>query len=116
MEDGGRASASYGARRGEFGEFAGRQPELQAPICEHNPETLAQVGYAVERERAMTLGDVLLRRLPCGWSACHALDGAGRVAETMAERLGWSAERVKGEIVAYEREVGETLVRVDAIA
>jgi hypothetical protein len=63
----------------------------------------------------MTLGDVLLRRLPCGWSACHALDGAGRVAEVMAERLRWSAERVKGEIVAYEREISETLIKLAAV-
>jgi glycerol-3-phosphate dehydrogenase len=98
-----------------FDEFASRNPELYAPMCEHNPETLAQVAYAVERERAVTLGDVLLRRLACGWSACHALDGTERVAGVMAERLGWAPERLAREIEAYEREVSDTLVSVEAI-
>jgi glycerol-3-phosphate dehydrogenase len=106
----------YGERSSEFAAFRSQQAALDVPICGHNPETLAQVAYAVEHERAVTLGDVMLRRLPCGWSACHALDGAERAAEVMAERLGWSAERVKGEVVAYQREVGETLVAVDAIS
>ena len=64
-------------------------PALAEPICAHNPETLAQVAYAVEREQALTLADVLLRRLPVGWSPCHALDGAERAARVMAQRLGW---------------------------
>jgi glycerol-3-phosphate dehydrogenase len=117
-EDGGRKTeaggrdASYGERQREFDEFAAQHPELNTPVCKHNPETLAQVAYSVERERAVTLGDGLLRRLPCGWSACHALDGVDGVAAVMAARLGWSAERVKTEIGAYQREVRETLVPV----
>jgi glycerol-3-phosphate dehydrogenase len=107
--------AIYGTRATELEQLATQHPELNTPICEHNPETLAQVAYAVERERAMTLGDVLLRRLPCGWSACHALDGVERVAGVIAERLGWPAERVKGEIVSYEREVEETLASIGVI-
>ena len=64
----------------------------------------------------MTLADVLLRRLPVGWSACHALDGAERAARVMAPRLGWNDERIAHEVAAYERELRETLVPVDALA
>ena len=86
-----------------------------SPICAHNPETLADVARAVDEEQAVTLADVLLRRLPAGWSACHALDGAERVAKAMAERLGWPSDRIPHEVAAYERELRETLVPVEAI-
>ncbi len=89
--------------------------QLTDPICPHNPELLAQVAYAVDHEAAVTLADALLRRLPCGWSACHALDGAERAAAVMAQRLGWPADRVAAEIAAYERELRETLVPVGDI-
>jgi glycerol-3-phosphate dehydrogenase len=76
---------------------------------------LAQVAYAVDREEAVTLADVLLRRLPVGWSACHALDGAESAAGVMASRLGWDGGRVAREIASYEAEVRRTLVSVDDV-
>ena len=85
------------------------------PICEHNPETLADVARVVREELAVTLADVLLRRLPVGWSACHALDGAERVGAAVAHLLGWPPERIKHELAAYERELRETLVPVSDI-
>jgi hypothetical protein len=56
-----------------------------------------------------------LRRLPCGWGACHALDGAGHAAAVMAQRLACPPERIAKEIAAYERELRDTLVPVSAI-
>jgi glycerol-3-phosphate dehydrogenase len=104
----------YGRRRGEVESMALSDASLRERICEHNPETLAQVAYAVEREHALTLGDVLLRRLPVGWSACHALDGAARAASVMAKRLGWDAEHIAREVAVYATEVAQTLVSLGA--
>jgi glycerol-3-phosphate dehydrogenase len=118
LEAGGATSdplALYGPRADEVRALIDADAALGVPICEHNPEVLAQVAYAVEREDAATLGDVLLRRLPCGWSACHGLDGAERVAGIMAERLGWDEARGVVEVASYRREVAETLVPVSAI-
>jgi glycerol-3-phosphate dehydrogenase len=107
--------AIYGRRRDEAQAHIDVAPERAARICEHNPEVLGQVSYAVEREGALTLADVLLRRLPCGWSACHALDGAEGAARVMARSLGWDDARAGEEVAAYERELAETLVPLDAI-
>ncbi len=122
MEDGGRraamkdaALALYGRHDGEVRALIDADAALGERICEHNPEMLVQVAYAVEREHAVTLADVLLRRLPVGWSKCHALDGATRTAAVMAPRLAWDNARVAREIVAYERELRRTLVPVDAL-
>ncbi len=107
--------ALYGAHSGEVRALIEADPALGERICEHNPEVLAQVAYAVEREDAATLADVLLRRLPCGWSACHALDGAQRAARVMAARLGWDEPGVVAEVASYRQELAETLVPVSAI-
>ncbi len=122
MEDGSPQSvvdgdplARYGPRAREVRALIAGDSSLGERICEHNPDVLAQVAYAVEREHAVTLADALLRRLPVGWSACHALDGAERAAAVMATRLGWNDEQRAREIAAYERELRETLVPVDAL-
>jgi glycerol-3-phosphate dehydrogenase len=104
--------ALYGDPAPEVRAMSEADAALREPICEHNPEVLAQVAYAVEREQALTLGDVLLRRLPVGWSKCHALDGAARAAAVMAQRLGWDAARCEREVEGYRAEVARTLVRV----
>ena len=119
MDDGGGTNgplAIYGPREPEVRAFIAADASLAERICEHNPEVLAQVAYAVEQEHAVTLADVLLRRLPVGWSACHALDGANRAVRVMATRLHWSDDRIGHEVAAYERELRDTLVPVDALA
>jgi len=108
--------ALYGPRRDEVRALIDADASLGERICEHNPELLAQVAYAVEREHAVTLADVLLRRLPVGWSKCHALDGAERAARVMAPRLAWPDAGIPAAIAAYEQELRRTLVPVDAIA
>jgi glycerol-3-phosphate dehydrogenase len=107
--------AIYGPRADEVRALIADDPSLAATICHHNPEILAQVAHAVDRECAVTLADVLLRRLRVGWSACHTFDGAERAARVMAQRLGWPADRIAHEVAAYERELRQTLVPVTAI-
>jgi glycerol-3-phosphate dehydrogenase len=105
----------YGPRRDEVRALIEADASLGERICEHNPELLAQVAYAVEREHAVTLADVLLRRLPVGWSKCHALDGAERAARVMAPRLAWPDADIPAAIAAYERELRRTLVPVEDV-
>jgi glycerol-3-phosphate dehydrogenase len=107
--------ALYGTRAPEVRALIDADPSLAEPICAHNPELLAQVAYAVEREQALTLADVLLRRLPCGWSACHAVDGAERAARVIASRLGWDDARAIVEAADYTHELRRTLVPVTEI-
>jgi glycerol-3-phosphate dehydrogenase len=107
--------AIYGPCADEVRALLAADASLGERICAHNPELLAQVAYAVERELATTLADVLLRRVPVGWSKCHALDGAERAARVMATRLGWDAARIASEVATYEREVRGVCVGVEEI-
>ena len=108
-------SPSTGVAPARSRRLADADPPLNEPICAHNPETLAQAVYAIEHEHAATLADVLLRRLPVGWSACHALDGLERLADAFAARFSWAPEQAAREVSAYETELRETLVPVSDI-
>lgn len=72
------------------------------------PYVWAEVDAAVESEMAMTLPDVMVRRLGLFYEAPdQAVGVAGDVAGRMAARLGWDAERLRQEIEGYERYAAE---------
>jgi glycerol-3-phosphate dehydrogenase len=64
--------------------------DLLEPIVPGRPDLLAEVAYAVRREQARSLGDVLLRRTRLGLTAARHLDDAAisRVAALVARELG----------------------------
>ena len=60
----------------------------------------------VEREMAMRLGDVMMRRLHLSWQAAdQGLSAAPAVARKLRELLGWDAERETAELTAYRDEI-----------
>ena len=70
------------------------------------PYLLAEVVYAVEREMAMTLSDILVRRLHLAFEVADHGRSAARVATAiLAGRLGWDNARARSEIARYEAEI-----------
>ena len=88
------------------------RPELGAPLCEHTLDTVAQALHAITHESALTIGDVLLRRTPAGWSRCRGLDAAPRVADLLTLHFCWDAATREGAIQAYAAEIGATFREV----
>ena len=77
-------------------------PSAREPILEGRPSVWAQVDLAVTEEMAMTLSDVLVRRLGLFYEASdQAFDAAARVAVRMAGLLGWDADRTAREVEEY---------------
>lgn len=77
----------------------GRECGLLDPIHPDHPYIGAEVVFAVRREMAVRLGDVLLRRLPLGLvDMAHAMEAAPVVAELMGRELGWDAARRENEV------------------
>ena len=77
-------------------------PALTHPIIPDLPYVMAEVAYACTHEMAMTLDDVLARRLHLGiedWS--HGADAAPAVAQVMARELGWSAAEAAARVETY---------------
>ncbi|MCB9744365.1 MAG: glycerol-3-phosphate dehydrogenase/oxidase [Alphaproteobacteria bacterium] len=96
----------YGTRGIDIARYAASSQRLLARLVPDRPEIMALVDWAVTRELAQTLSDVMVRRtqlyfrdLDQGLSAVEA------IAERMGELLDWSEERRTEEILAYQAEV-----------
>jgi len=95
----------YGSRYGRVVALCAQDPSLARPLCAHGPTVLGEVVVAVRDEMALTLSDVLLRRLGVAFRTCRGLDCAPAVAAQMAGLLGWDAARTSAEVAAYEQQV-----------
>ena len=116
-------AAGLGADTGEhlaraYGEDAGAvlaaargDASLAARLMEGHPYIWAEVVHAVRAEMALTIADVLIRRLHAFY---EAMDGglavAERVGRLMAAQqgIGWSAAQVVAQVDAYRQAVEET--------
>jgi glycerol-3-phosphate dehydrogenase len=113
---GGVREEAYAALAGRYG-FAAEQvlalvadqPPLGEPIVDGLPDLLAEAPFSAEREQALTVGDVLLRRTRLGILAGSELKDPSnpvprRVAEALAGPLGWDGVRVKAEVERFAEE------------
>ena len=91
----------YGSKALAIAEMARGRVELQAPLCSHSDHIAAEAVYALDQECAVTLADVLLRRVPVALGACWSeqcsRDAAGRIAAA----TGWDGDRVARELESF---------------
>ena len=86
--------------------LAEREAALAERIEPTRPFVLAELRWAVERELAFTLADLLIRRIPIAFETRdHGRSAARRVVPLVAEWLGWDADRLGRELERYEAEV-----------
>jgi glycerol-3-phosphate dehydrogenase len=79
-------------------------PVLRMPIVDGRPQLVAQAVEAVAYEHALTLADILLRRVPMALDQDWSGDSTVQAASRIAPALSWSERRVKEEIQAFEEE------------
>ncbi len=79
-------------------------PILHLPIVEGRPQLVAQAVEAVAYERAVTLADILLRRVPIALDQSWNEDSTVQAAARIAPALYWNERRMKDEIQAFEEE------------
>jgi glycerol-3-phosphate dehydrogenase len=93
---------SYGSESAAVLNHAAQAPVLGQPIMAGRPEIWAEVRHAVDREMAVRLADVLIRRLHLFHEEPgHGLKAAAAVARLMGPLLDWDEEREAGEVAAY---------------
>ena len=68
------------------------------PLCKHLPDIMAEVVYAVEKEMALSLNDVLFRRTGLCTLGNPGGDVIEAVANCMAKALKWNKARRLAEI------------------
>jgi len=94
----------HGKRAREIACMALVSADLRAPICPHTSHIVAEVIEAYRQEFAVSLADVLLRRVPVAlgpcWSESCSRDAALRIGAVM----GWGDQALGSNLEAFEME------------
>jgi glycerol-3-phosphate dehydrogenase len=101
----------YGDEAGAVLDEIRREPELGTRLIPGLPYLRAEIARAVRCEMAMTLEDLLVRRLHIFYEARDGgLSVARKVAERMADEpgIGWSAAEIERQVEHYRRAVEAT--------
>lgn len=97
---------SYGSAWRRVWALATASPELAEPLAPGLPYLVAELPYAIEHERALTLGDLLLRRTHVAFEARdHGREAARAALPLVAATLGWTADDCAMAMEDYEKEV-----------
>ena len=94
----------HGTRAPDIARMALVSAELRAPICPHTSHVVAEVAEAYRRECAVTLGDVLLRRVPVALGACWSESCSREAALRIGAVLGWNERTMGANLENFEME------------
>jgi len=94
----------HGKRAGDIARMALVSAELRAPICVHTSHIIAEAVEAYRREFAVTMADVLLRRVPVALGACWSESCSREAALRIGAVLGWDERTVGANLEAFETE------------
>jgi len=94
----------HGQRAIDIARMALVSAELRAPICPHSSHIVAEVVEAYRREWAVSLGDVLLRRVPVALGACWSESCSREAALRIGAVLGWNDLALGANLEAFEME------------
>jgi len=96
----------YGTEAPAVARLAASDPLLARPIAPGGVRLRAELVHAGEREMALTLCDLLVRRTHAFYEIPgHAVDQADELAALVAPRMGWDAARTAAEAEAYRAHV-----------
>jgi glycerol-3-phosphate dehydrogenase len=94
----------YGKRAPAVARGARARAEMRSPLCSHTRHIVAEAADAFTNECALTLGDVLLRRVPVALGGCWSRLCSREASTRIGLVMGWSEERVALELDAFEKE------------
>jgi glycerol-3-phosphate dehydrogenase len=107
---------AYGAEWRAVWELAESDACLREPIARGLPYLTAEIRFAVEREMARSIGDVLVRRTHVAFETeDHGEEAAARTAGIMADLLEWTPERQDAELERWGLECA-MMFGVDGVA
>ncbi len=78
--------------------------DLRAPICPHTSHIVAEVVEAYRNEYAVTLADVLLRRVPVALGACWSESCSREAALRIGAVMGWKEQEFGANLEQFETE------------
>jgi glycerol-3-phosphate dehydrogenase len=101
----------HGQRAMDIARMALVSAELRAPICPHSSHIVAEVVEAYRKEFAVSLGDVLLRRVPVALGACWSESCSREAALRIGAVLGWNELALGENLESFEMERAAFLQR-----
>lgn len=94
----------HGRRALAIAHTASMDERLREPLCSHSCHVVAEAVEAVTHESAVTLGDILLRRVPVALGACWSEECSREAAGKIGRALNWDQARVQMELLRFEEE------------
>ena len=91
----------YGVRAAKVEDLATSRAEWALPLQGNPNSVCAEVIFAIRDEFALTLTDIVARRLLLSWDDDAGLDSIIHVAELASAEFGWSSERTEQELTDY---------------
>ncbi len=77
---------------------------MRAPLCAHTDHIVAEAVHATRYESGLTLGDLLLRRVPVALAGCWNEECSQTAALHIGRVLGWDPEQMAAEVEEFEAE------------
>lgn len=77
---------------------------LRSPLCSHSKHIVAEAVEAVMHESAVTLADILLRRVPVALGPCWSESCTEEAATRIGAALGWDRSKIYQESEEFEQE------------
>lgn len=94
----------HGKRSVDIARMALSSAVLRAPLCPHTEHVVAEAVDAFSNECAVTLGDVLLRRVPVALGPCWSEACSREAALRIGAAMGWPESETAGELETFEEE------------
>jgi glycerol-3-phosphate dehydrogenase len=97
-----RLTEKFGSRRRRVLDLTREDSSLRAPLVDGSPDIQAEIVYCAREEMAISIEDILSRRLGLQFYDWRlAIRAASVVGDVLGRELGWSADRTKHEIEGY---------------
>ena len=94
----------HGRRAIDIARMALVSAELRAPICPHTSHIVSEVVEAYLRESAVTLGDILLRRVPVALGPCWSESCSREAALRIGAVMSWNDQALGSNLESFEME------------
>ena len=94
----------HGKRSSHIAKLEVDSVQMRAPLCSHTEHIVAEAVNAFVNECAVTLADVLLRRVPVALGACWSQACSREATSRIRAVMGWNDQQAAAELEAFENE------------
>ena len=84
---------------------------FRRPLCAHTSHVVGEAVYSARREHALTLGDILLRRVPVALGPCWSEDCTRTAAERIGHALHWTPDQIAHQMHNFQEEYDRFLIK-----